>query len=203
MCAYGGNDSTLVQQYGMKKEQAKSIYDNYMSGFHGIKDFQDFQKRRVNEKGYILISPLTGHKAWWWDHTYWKKLQDLMTDEFWTEYRLKHKDTGDAVAQRVGRHFKAKTKWEKNACNSPLQGAGAVLYKVFTRRFFEWILQNNLFGKVRFCIPVHDEICFEAPEDRAEEIAGICKYFMEDSAKPFCTQIPMPADVEIGNYWVH
>lgn len=201
--AYGGNDSTLMQQYGMDEKQAKSIYENYMSGFCGIKDFQASQKEFVVQHGYILITPVTGHKSWWWDYTHWQRVQKSFNRDFWEEYRRFHKGTGDAIAQKVGRHFKAKTKYEKNACNSPMQGAGAALFKVFNRRLFKWILDNDLFGKVRFCIPVHDEIVLETPEELTDKVVAACKYFMEDSATPFCTKIPMPADAEIGDYWIH
>lgn len=120
--AYGGNDSTLVQQYGMTKENAASIYNNYMKGFSGISSFQDKQKKFVVQNGYIIISPITGHRATWWDWRYWKKVQEGYTREFWDEYRAEHKGTGDSVARKVSKHFRAKSSWEKNACNSPLQG---------------------------------------------------------------------------------
>lgn len=120
--AYAGNDSTLVAQYGMSPEKAKGIYDNYMKGFPGIAQFQEKQKKYVVSTGHILISPLTGHKAFWWDWKYWKQVQSSYTSEFWDEYKLYHKGTGDDIAKSVSSHFKAKTKWEKNACNSPLQG---------------------------------------------------------------------------------
>ena len=200
---YAGNDSTLVSQYGFDSQEAKTIYDNYMSGFEGLKDFQYSQKEFVRTHGYILISPVTGHRSWWWDYSHWQRVQKSFDRKFWDEYRAYHKDTGDQVAQKVGRHFRARTKWEKNACNSPLQGAGACIFKIFNRAFFEWIIKNNLFGEVRFCVPAHDEINFECPEDKATEVAKVCESLMEEAGKPFCTKIPMPADAEIGDYWIH
>ena len=128
--AYGGNDSTLVTQYGMPKDKAKGIYDNYMKGFKGISAFQNKQKKFVMDNGYILISPVTGHKAFWWDWKYWWKVQRSYTPEFWEEYRAIHKPAKDNIAKDVSKHFKAKTKWEKNACNSPLQGCGAIIFKI-------------------------------------------------------------------------
>lgn len=129
--AYAGNDSTLVAQYGMAPDVAKSIYDNYMSGFPGIAKFQDKQKKFVVKNGYILISPYTGHRATWWDHKYWCDVQkSYSAPGFWDNYRAYHKGTGDDVAKAVSKHFKAKTKWEKNACNSPLQGEHLALYKL-------------------------------------------------------------------------
>lgn len=158
--AYAGNDSTLVAQYGMDPAEAKSIYDNYMNGFPGIAKFQAKQKKFVVDNGYILISPVTGHKAYWWDWKYWKSVQQSYDSNFWEEYRLYHKGTGDAIAKGVSKHFKAKTKWEKNACNSPLQGAGAAIFKIFNRMLFDWVVENGYFNVIKFCVPVHDNLQF-------------------------------------------
>lgn len=107
----------------MDPQEAKDIYDNYMKGFPGISKFQTKQKTFVVNNGYILISPITGHKAFWWDWKYWKQIHNSFNEPgFWDNYRLYHKGTGDAIAKKVSTHFKASTKWQKNACNSPLQG---------------------------------------------------------------------------------
>lgn len=192
--AYGGNDSTLVAQYGMSSEKAKSIYDNYMKGFPGIAKFQNYQKNFVVKNGYILISPITGHKAFWWDWEYWKKIQSSYTSEFWEEYKLYHKGTGDSVAKKVSTHFKAKTKWEKNACNSPLQGAGAIIFKIFNKMLFDWVVENNYFNIVKFCIPVHDEINIECPKEIAEEVREKVQSIMKEAAKPFLKTLELNSD---------
>ena len=141
-----------------------------MKGFPGIAKFQQKQKNHVVQKGYILISPVTGHKAFWWDWKWWKKVEASQDNAFWTNYRENHKGTGDEVARKVSKHFKAKTKWEKNACNSPLQGSGAIIFKRFNKVLFDWIVDNGYFNIVKFCIPVHDEINVECPEAMAEEV---------------------------------
>ena len=193
--AYAGNDSTLVQQYGMEPDVAKGIYDNYMKGFPGIAKFQQKQKKFVVDNGYILISPITGHKAFWWDWKWWKKVQASYTPEFWDEYRACHKGTGDEVARKVSKHFKAKTKWEKNACNSPLQGTGAVIFKRFNKALFDWIIDNGYFNKVKFCIPVHDEINVECPEELADVVANKIKEIMQTEAQPFLKTLSLDADI--------
>lgn len=192
--AYGGNDSTLVSQYGMSAEKAKSIYDNYMKGFPGIAKFQNYQKNFVVKNGYILISPITGHRAFWWDWEYWKQVQSSYTPEFWDEYKLYHKGTGDAIAKKVSTHFKAKTKWEKNACNSPLQGCGAILFKVFNRMLFNWVLEKGYFNKVKFCVPVHDEINVECPQEIGEEVRETIQTIMQEAAKPFLQTLVLESD---------
>lgn len=201
--AYAGNDSTLVQQYGMDKEVAKNIYDNYMKGFPGIAKFQQQKKKFVVDNGYILISPVTGHKAFWWDWKWWKEVQTSYTSEFWDEYRACHKGTGDEVARKVSEHFKAKTKWEKNACNSPLQGTGAIIFKKFNKTLFDWIVDNGYFNIVKFCIPVHDEINVECPADMAEMVKNKIQEVMKQEAQPFLKSLTLDSDASISDHWIH
>ena len=201
--AYAGNDTTLVQQYGMDPKEAKDIYDNYMKGFPGIARFQSRQKKFVVDNGYILISPVTGHKAYWWDWKYWKKVQASYTSEFWDEYRAYHKGTGDTIANAVSTHFKAKTKWEKNACNSPLQGSGACIFKLFNKMLFDWVVDNGYFNIVKFCIPVHDEINVECPKEMAQEVSDKVQEIMKEAAKPFLSTLELDSDSSISDHWIH
>ena len=201
--AYAGNDSTLVQQYGMDKDEAKNIYDNYMKGFPGIAKFQQRQKRFVVNNGYILISPVSGHKAYWWDWEYWKEVQSTMDNAFWEEYKAYHKGTGDSVARFVSKHFKAKTKWEKNACNSPLQGSGAVIFKIFNKMLFDWVVDNGYFNIVKFCVPVHDEINVECPIEMQDMVAAKIQEIMKEAAKPFLTKLELDSDASISDHWIH
>ena len=201
--AYAGNDTTLVQQYGMDPKEAKDIYDNYMKGFPGIARFQSKQKKFVVDNGYILISPVTGHKAYWWDWKYWKKVQASYTSEFWDEYRAYHKGTGDTIANAVSTHFKAKTKWEKNACNSPLQGSGACIFKLFNKMLFDWVVDNGYFNIVKFCIPVHDEINVECPKEMAQEVSDKVQEIMKEAAKPFLSTLELDSDSSISDHWIH
>lgn len=201
--AYAGNDSTLVQQYGMDAKVAKDIYDNYMKGFPGIAKFQQKQKRFVVDNGYILISPVSGHKAYWWDWKYWKEVQKTMDNAFWEDYRLNHKGTGDSIAKFVSKHFKAKTKWEKNACNSPLQGSGAVIFKIFNRMLFDWVVDNGYFNTIKFCVPVHDEINVECPIEIKDIVATKIQEVMKAAAKPFLSKLTLDSDASISDHWIH
>lgn len=201
--AYAGNDSTLVQQYGMDPQEAKEIYDNYMKGFPGIAIFQSTKKKFVVDNGFIVISPITGHKAYWWDWKYWKQVQSSYTSEFWEDYRNYHKGTGDSIAKQVSTHFKAKTKWEKNACNSPLQGSGACIFKVFNKFLFDWVVDNGYFNIIKFCIPVHDEINVECPKELAQTVSDKIQEIMKQSAKPFLTSLELNSDASISDHWIH
>lgn len=182
---------------------AKSIYDSYMQGFSGISRFQNKEKKFVVNNGYILISPVTGHKSYWWDWQYWKKVQQSFTQEFWEEYRLYHKGTGDNIAKKVSVHFKAKTKYEKNACNSPLQGSGACIFKIFNKMYFDWIVDNGYFNIIKLCIPVHDETNVECPEELVEIADKKLEEIMKEAGKPFLKTLELDSDAEISDHWVH
>lgn len=77
---YGGQDSTLIRNYGLDAKRAKEIYENYMSGFAGLKRYQDFRRVDVMRKGYILLSKITGHKAYIYDYDELKmQMENKMT----------------------------------------------------------------------------------------------------------------------------
>lgn len=68
--------------------------------------------------------------------------------------------------------------------------------------FFSWIIENNLFGIVKIVNLVHDEACIEYPKIMPE-IKDKLKEFMEEAASVFCTKLPIPAEAEVGSYWIH
>lgn len=76
-------------------------------------------------------------------------------------------------------------------------------FKLASIKLFNWLLKNGLLFKVKYCIPVHDEINLEAPDEISEEVADILVKCMVSAGKPFCTRAHLGADVEIANHWVH
>lgn len=202
---YGGQDSTLIRNYGLDAKRAKEIYENYMSGFAGLKKYQDFRRVDVMRKGYILLSKITGHKAYIYDYDELKRQMDKQEDpEFWAYYReMKQEDPDCDTVQGVRRLARRKAESEKQSINYPIQAAGALCFKLASIKLFNWLLKNGLLFKVKYCIPVHDEINLEAPDEIAQEVADILVKCMVSAGKPFCTRAHLGADVEIANYWVH
>lgn len=75
------------------------------------------------EKGYILISKLTGHKMFIPDWEDLKGIEKGFNSEFWAKYReVKAKDPDAYLVQKVRSFFKAKSGYERNALNAPVQG---------------------------------------------------------------------------------
>ena len=202
---YGGQDSTLIRNYGLDAKRAKEIYENYMSGFAGLKRYQDFRRVDVMRKGYILLSKITGHKAYIYDYDELKMQMEKQDDpDFWAYYReMKQENPECDTVQGVRRLARRKAESEKQSINYPIQAAGALCFKLASIKLFNWLLKNGLLFKVKYCIPVHDEINLEAPDEISEEVADILVKCMVSAGKPFCTRAHLGADVEIGDHWIH
>lgn len=155
---YGGQDSTLIRNYGLDAKRAKEIYENYMSGFAGLKRYQDFRRVDVMRKGYILLSKITGHKAYIYDYDELKMQMEKQDDpDFWAYYReMKQENPECDTVQGVRRLARRKAESEKQSINYPIQAAGALTFKLASIKLFNWLRKNNLLFRVKYCIPVHD-----------------------------------------------
>lgn len=78
---------------------------------------------------------------------------------------------------------------------------GIVILKDSITSFFNYIVDNNLFVKVKIVALVHDEANIEYPEELQMDI--VLKKCMEDSAAKYCKSLPIPAEASVGKYWIH
>lgn len=199
---FGGSEFSIMGSMGCSMEEARAFKEAYDKGFPGITLFKQKGSRFVRQNGYVLICQHTGHKMYWWDWEKWKKEQESFTEQFWEEYRQYHKGTNDEIAQMVSRHFKVASKWDRMALNGPTQGTGACILKDSVTQLFNWVIQNGLFKKIKFCAFVHDEICVEFPEE-LKEFPKMLEKLMQESAAKFCKSLPIPAEASMGKYWIH
>ena len=71
------------------------------------------------------------------------------------------------------------------------------------------MVNNGLFGIVKFCIPAHDEFNIEAPEEIAEQVADKLHECMVRAGKFICKIVPLEAEVSrlengaLPTYWIH
>ena len=119
---FGAAAPTIAKSAGCSEEQAQKYIDDLDKFFAGRTAFSKSGSRFVRNNGYVLISPVTGHKVYWWDWDKWKKIQSSFTREFIEDYRQHHKGTGDEIATMVRSHFKVASKYDRYALNSPTQG---------------------------------------------------------------------------------
>ena len=192
-CQFGGGAKAISQSLGISHKEAKEIENGYYNLFTGIAKFKEIGSKFVRSKGYIVICKHTGHKIYWGDFAKWKKYDSLPEDIFKCEL------TSDEQKE----HNMAAAKWDRMALNSPTQGTGAAIIKYATILLFNWIINNNLFGKVLICNLVHDEMVVEFPKEMQDIIPNIVVKCMEKAASVLCKQLPIPADPAIGDHWIH
>lgn len=200
---FGAAAPTLSKTAGCTVEEAQSVIDTLDKAFTGMTSFALKGSEFVKNNGYILINPITGHKMYWWDWKHWKEEEKRFNSPgFWDEYKLHHKGTGDAIAMEVRQHFQAGSKWSRMARNAVTQGTGSIIMKTALTNLFWWIVNNGYFDIVHVCASVHDEICADFPKE-IKDFPKILEKIMEDAAAQYCKSLPIPAEAEVSDHWVH
>lgn len=208
---YGGTADTISRNKGIPIEEATKIYNAYMAGFKGLKAYQDFRRKDWWDKGYILLNPITGHKAYIYD---WESLkeeqQSFKEPGFWEHYReMKKAAPNSYTVERVRHFFKRKSASEKQSINYPIQATGSMCLRLALIHFFYYLRDNNLLGIVKICVCPYDEINCEAPEDIAENITKVLYECMVKAGSYFCTRCKLDADISrledgsLPTYWIH
>lgn len=208
---YSGNAHTIKRNFGLTDEEANRIYNAYMDGFDGLKRYQEFRKKDWWEKGYILLNPITKYKAFIYDYSYLKRLQESFKEKgFWEYYReMKEESPSCDTVKKVKEFFKRKADSDRQSVNYPIQHTGAACYKVSMINFFEYLRRNNLLFKVLITVTPYDEINCEAPEEIAEEIAQKLYNIMVNAGAFFVKRCKLDAEISrqkdktLPTYWIH
>ena len=208
--AYGGDANTLIGRDHIPEEEARQIEANYRKGFKGVAAYQAYQRKIVMQLGYINTCPEVGYRAYIYDYDKLKVTQDKFGKDFWDTYRrLKVTDPTNPIVEEVRHYFKRKSASERQSINYPIQSRGSAIFKICAVNLFNWVVKNGLFGKVKFCIPAHDEFNIEAPEEIAEEVANKLHECMVKAGKFICRIVPLDAEVSrlkdgtLPTYWIH
>lgn len=208
--AYGGDANTLIGRDHIPEDEARRIEANYRKGFRGVDAYQSRQRKLVMQLGYIDECPEVGFRAYIYDFDELDRVQKQFSQEFWERYRtLKVANPSDPLIEEVRYYFKRKSASERQSINYPIQSRGSAIFKICAVNLFNWVVKNNLFGIVKFCIPAHDEFNIEAPEDIAEEVAAKLHECMVNAGKFICRIVPLEAEVSrlrdgnLPTYWIH
>ena len=202
---YGGDYNTISKNDGIPVEEAKEIYDNFMEGFPGIKRYQDYCRAAVMRDGYILLNPLTGHRAHIYDAEELKETRSKMQEPgFWEYYQnARKRNPQDEIVQEVRHYMQRKAASEKQSINYRIQNRGAMCFKLSSIKLFNWIVDHNLIDKVKMCVPAHDEFNLECPAAIKEQVGKVLIDCMIAGGKPFCPNVFLGADIDINDHWVH
>lgn len=95
---YNGQADTMATNCNISKDFADEIFNNYFKRFSGIAEYFRVQKRDMWDKGYILISKLTGLRAYIYDWPILRAIEDRKnnTKNFWDIYR-NARDSGKVI----------------------------------------------------------------------------------------------------------
>ena len=85
---YGGDFNTIHANKGIPLDESRQIYNDYMRGFPGIASYQKRQREFVMKYGYILLNPLSQHKAYIYDFDEMMGVKKRFDGDFWTEYKM-------------------------------------------------------------------------------------------------------------------
>lgn len=208
---FGGGATAIMQAIQCSEEEANLIIKNYEEGFKGTAEFAKKGSKEVRSKGYVLIEPITGNKMYWWDFKEWQARQASFNSEFWEKYRdLKNrKEEGDFLTQEetnllisVKTHFKAVSKYDRMARNSPTQGTAAIIMKEALCNLFNWIVDHGYFGIIHICVAVHDELDCDYPEE-VTTFPSALQSIMENAASHYCHKLEIPAVADVADFWKH
>lgn len=202
---YGGDFNTLHANKGFPIEEAKQIYDAFMGEFKGIANYQNYCRKVVMDKGYILMNPILGHRAHIYDIKLLSKVQSKFNEDgFWAYYRdMKKSAPYCETVTMVKKYFKRKSECERQSINYRVQNRGACAFKLALIKFFNWLIKNNYQNIIKICIVAHDEINIEVPENIKDLVSKTLVQCMVEGGKPFCRGVNLGADVEISDHWIH
>lgn len=205
---FGGVGFTISNNLSISPEEGEAIYKAYMDAFPGIKKYFDKVFKEADDKGYVLISKVSGAKSYFdfWDE-YLDLKQQVEAPGFWDDYRYHKQNNSEKFINQlspiVRKYFKYKGVIQRRSYNYPVQGEAANITKLAAIYFYNWILGNNLWGIVLITHVVHDEILIEYPEKMKERIEPVLKMYLEKAGKVFCKRVPLTATPATGKYWIH
>lgn len=103
----------------------------------------------------------------------------------------------------VKHFFQRKAASEKQSINYRIQGTGAVMFKMASIKFFNYLKKHGLLFTVKYCIPVHDEINIEFPKELITTVPDALITCMKSAGDTFCSIVRLDADIEISDHWIH
>lgn len=202
--AYGGKGYSSAAKLGLDTDTVLKSMGQLQKVMKGMAAYKKKATKFVKQHGYIVINEVTGHRIYWPEWAQWKAVDDSFDREFWEEYMAIHQGTDDSVCRKVNAHKKQGEVWfDKNVLNYPIQGGSAIVLKQAAADLFRWVVEHDMFGKILFCVFVHDEIDVECPTEYAEDFAKVMSSIMEKAAWRYYKRLPVPSEASLGDHWIH
>ena len=100
------------------------------------------------------------------------------------------------IPEIKSRNFNIRSFGERAATNAPIQGSSADLIKIAMIRIQEALEAGNL--GARMLVQVHDELLFEVPEGRVDDLLALVTEKMEGAAE---LKVPLVVESGVGESW--
>jgi len=218
---YGGSAYTIHLNEGIPLEQAYKIESGFKELHNGLYIWGNRVYVTSVDNGYIESAD--GWKLKLPEFTKFLSLKEkveAITRTEWERYKQgkieylelkKNKDYNVKIWQNyelykekkkiVSAFFKLKSEYQRLALNNPVQARSAHQLKRATVLFFDWILKNNLIGKVKICNAVHDELIIECPIHLKSLVEQNVEKFMIEGGNYYLKKLTIKADPSSGASW--
>lgn len=205
---YGGVGFTISNNLGLSEEEGNAIYKAYTEAFPEMFDYFKKVSDKAKKLGYVEFNTLTKRKFFFDFIKEYRQLEEYVQQKgFWTTYKQEKKEDSsifnNVLKPKVKKYFKYKGIIERTSYNYPIQGSSADCTKYAAYLFFKWLVDKKWIFTVKFVNIVHDEILIECPENIVEECKDKLKECMEKAGSYFCRRVPLHADPQIADKWVH
>lgn len=177
---YGGSKSALSDNAGVSEDEAQAIMDKFFGEFDGLYEYKNRVTQEALDKGYVLISKVTGAKRLIENYDYYKL------------GKYSNKDV-QSFENNVA----------KMSLNAPCQGLASEIGKTAGILFFDYLIQNKLFKKVFMPVFLYDEWVIESPKNIAEENAAKLKECMIKAGSYFLEDLSLKVEPIISEEWNH
>ncbi len=189
---YGGSAYTVKDDLGKTEEEAEVFIKALEAAFP---EKEEYFKSKISESfanGYITTNKVTK-----------RKIFIPTIKEFLELEKLKdgYKKSNNYPKDFWKKYYTLKGEVERTSKNYPIQSSAADQSKIAGILFFDWISSKSLFGVVKVCSYIHDEIVVEAPDNIIEDVGKKLQECMEKAGKIVVPNMEFPAEPFICKYW--
>lgn len=178
MLAYGGSEHKLASVIGTDINYAKGIILKFFKVVPKVEAYLEALGELAVKGGYARTLAPFGRIRWFKDHANIKNNAIPFTDRKKLE----------GAINRAGK-------------NTPIQGTGADMMKLAMKLIIQDLKKNNLTGRIRMILQVHDELLFECSKPDVLMCESLVKDFMLRASKTIIPDVPMEISCKIGDYW--
>jgi DNA polymerase I-like protein with 3'-5' exonuclease and polymerase domains len=185
---YGGTVYRIAQILNIEVDEAKEIYDSYLSAFPDLKKWMDKSKKQAQYNGYVKTQTgRTRHLPKVKD--LYEQYGDKLTN--WKFIKKLEKQYGKKTVQGWKMDYKNGI---NNSRNFQIQGLAASIMNRSGIAIAEEFKEKNI--NAHIAMQIHDEFVIDTHESCAEEAAEIVKRCMEETVK---ISVPLIAEPNIAD----